>query len=153
MSVVINISKTYRKPIQTYSRLFELGASEKQNLAFLIGGCVISFVSQWPVQARYAFANQQSIDELMGAILLSNLFLLPLIFYFISMVMYIFAKGLGSNILGVELRMIIFWAYLAATTIFAPSAAAFFAIARPLPLLPPEIKITFSFKLIFLRLS
>ena len=51
MSVVINISKTYRKPIQTYSRLFELGASEKQNLAFLIGGCVISFVSQWPVQA------------------------------------------------------------------------------------------------------
>ena len=74
MSVVINISKTYRKPIQTYSRLFELGASEKQNLAFLIGGCVISFVSQWPVQARYAFANQQSIDELMGAILLSNLF-------------------------------------------------------------------------------
>ena len=82
MSVVINISKTYRKPIQTYSRLFELGASEKQNLAFLIGGCVISFVSQWPVQARYAFANQQSIDELMGAILLSNLFLLPLIFYF-----------------------------------------------------------------------
>ncbi|NCX58721.1 MAG: hypothetical protein EBW90_10005 [Rhodobacteraceae bacterium] len=65
MSVVINISKTYRTPIQTYSRLFELGASEKQNLAFLIGGCVISFVSQWPVQARYAFANQQSIDELM----------------------------------------------------------------------------------------
>ena len=62
MSVVINISKTYRKPIQTYSRLFELGASEKQNLAFLIGGCVISFVSQWPVQARHAFANQQSID-------------------------------------------------------------------------------------------
>ena len=117
MSVVINISKTYRKPIQTYSRLFELGASEKQNLAFLIGGCVISFVSQWPVQARHAFANQQSIDELMGAILLSNLFLLPLIFYFISMVMYIFAKGLGSNILGVELRMIFFWAYLAATPI------------------------------------
>ena len=61
--------------------------------------------------------SQQSIDELMGAILLSNLFLLPLIFYFISMVMYIFAKGLGSNILGVELRMIIFWAYLAATPI------------------------------------
>ena len=89
MSVVINVSKTYRKPIQTYSRLFELGASEKQNLAFLIGGCVISFVSQWPVRAL-AFANQ-SIDELMGAILLSNLFL-PLIFYFISMVMYIFAK-------------------------------------------------------------
>ena len=63
MSVIINISKTYRKPIQTYSRLFELGASEKQNLAFLIGGCVISFVSQWPVQARHAFANQQSIDK------------------------------------------------------------------------------------------
>ena len=44
-------------------------------------------------------------------------------------------------------------AVLAATTIFAPSTAAFFAIARPIPLLPPEIKITFSFKLIFLPLS
>ena len=38
---------------------------------------------------------------------------------------------------------------LAATTILAPSIAAFFAIASPIPLLPPDIKITLSFKLIF----
>ena len=40
-------------------------------------------------------------------------------------------------------------AVLAAMIIFAPSKAALFAIARPIPLLPPDIKITLSFKLIF----
>ena len=40
-------------------------------------------------------------------------------------------------------------AVFAAIAIFAPSSAAFFTIARPIPLLPPDIKITLSFKLIF----
>ena len=74
MSAVINISKTYYKPIQTYSKLFASGASEKDNLGYLVGGCVVSFIAQWPVQSRQAFINQQPIDELMGAILLSTLF-------------------------------------------------------------------------------
>jgi hypothetical protein len=117
MSVVINISKTYYKPIQTYSKLFASGASEKENLAYLVGGCFISFVAEWPVQSRQAFTNQQPIDELMGAILLSTLFLLPLVFYFFSIVFYFCAKILGSNILAVELRLIFFWAYLATAPI------------------------------------
>jgi hypothetical protein len=117
MSAVINISKTYYKPIQTYSKLFASGASEKENLGYLVGGCIISFIAQWPVQSRQAFTNQQPIDELMGAILLSNLFLLPLVFYFISIATYFCTKILGSNILGVELRLIIFWAYFATAPI------------------------------------
>ena len=117
MSVVINISKTYYKPIQTYSKLFATGVSEKENLAYLVGGCVISFVAQWPAQSRQAFINQQPVDELMGAILLSNLFLLPLIFYLVSAIIFIISKIFKSNILGVELRLIIFWSYLAATPI------------------------------------
>ena len=117
MSVVINISKTYYKPIQTYSKLFAAGASEKENLAYLVGGCVISFIAQWPAQSRQAFINQQPVNELMGAILLSNLFLLPLIFYLVSVIIFIFAKFFKSNILGVELRLIIFWSYLATTPI------------------------------------
>ena len=92
MSVVINISKTYYKPNQTYTKLFAAGASEKENLAYLVGGCVISFVAQWPAQSRQAFINQQPVDELMGAILLSNLFLLPLIFYLVSAIIFIILK-------------------------------------------------------------
>lgn len=115
MSVVINISKTYYKPIQTYSKLFASGASEKENLAYLVGGCFISFIAEWPAQARLAFENQQPVDGLMGAILLSNLFLLPLVFYLISMIIYFFAKIFRSNILAFEVRLIVFWAYLAAT--------------------------------------
>ena len=117
MSVVTSISKTYHKPIQTYSKMFAAGASEKENLAYLVGGCVISFVAQWPAQSRQAFINQQPINELMGAILLSNLFLLPLFFYLFSIIFYFCANILGSNILAVELRLIIFWAYLATAPI------------------------------------
>ena len=43
MSVVTNISKTYYKPIQTYSKMFAAGASEKENLAYLVGGCAVSY--------------------------------------------------------------------------------------------------------------
>ena len=39
-------------------------------------------------------------------------------------------------------------AVLAAMAIFAPSAAAFLAIAKPIPLLPPVINSTLSFKFI-----
>ena len=117
MSVVINISKTYYKPTQMYSQLFAAGVSEKENLAYLVGGCIISFVAQWPAQSRKAFINQQPVDELMGAILLSNLFLLPLIFYLVSAIIFIFAKIFKINILGAELRLVIFWSYLAATPI------------------------------------
>tara|TARA_B100000927_G_scaffold204402_1_gene165812 strand:+ start:663 stop:1139 length:477 start_codon:yes stop_codon:yes gene_type:complete len=117
MSVVTNISKTYYKPIQTYSKMFAAGPSEKENLAYLVGGCVISFVAQWPAQSRQAFINQQPVNELMGAILLSNLFLLPLIFYLVSAVIFIFAKIFRSAISGMELRLIIFWAYLATTPV------------------------------------
>ena len=117
MSVVINISKTYYRPMKTYSNMFAAGASEKENLAYLVGGCIISFIAQWPAQSRQAFINQQPVDELMGAILLSNLFLLPLIFYLVSAIILIFAKIFKSNILGVELRLIIFWSYLATTPI------------------------------------
>ena len=64
-----NISKTYYKPIQTYSKLFAAGASEKENLAYLVGGCVISFVAQWPAnQGKLSSTNK--VDELMGAILI-----------------------------------------------------------------------------------
>ena len=93
MSVVINISKTYYKPSQTFSKLFSAGASEKENLAYLVGGCVVSFIAQWPAQSRHAFINQQPVDELMGAILLSNLFLLPLIFYLVSAIIFVFGKA------------------------------------------------------------
>jgi|TARA_B100001094_G_scaffold48667_1_gene44023 hypothetical protein len=115
MSVVTNICQTYYMPIKTYSKLFESGPSEKKNLAYLVFGCIISFVAEWPAQSRQAFINQQPVDELMGAILLSNLFLLPLIFYMVSMIIYLCAKILKSSILAAELRLIIFWAYLAAT--------------------------------------
>ena len=117
MSVISSISKTYYKPIQTYSKMFAAGPSEKENLAYLVGGCVISFVAQWPAQSRQAFINQQPVNELMGAILLSNLFLLPLIFYLVSAVIFIFAKSFRSTISGMELRLIIFWAYLATTPV------------------------------------
>jgi len=103
--------------MKTYSKMFAAGASEKENLAYLVGGCIISFIAQWPAQSRQAFINQQPVHELMGAILLSNLFLLPLIFYLVSAIIFIFAKIFKSNILGVELRLIIFWSYLATTPI------------------------------------
>ena len=117
MSVVTNICQTYYMPVKTYSKLFRSGPSEKKNLAYLVFACIISFVAEWPAQSRQAFINKQPVDELMGAILLSNLFLLPLIFYLVSVIIYLCAKILRSSILAAELRLIIFWAYLAATPI------------------------------------
>ena len=117
MSVVTNIMKTYRTPVKTFARLFEAGPSEKVNLAYLIGGCFIYFISQWPLHARNAFDNQLPVEGLMATSMLTSLFFLPLVFYFISWVGYCFAKIFGSKITSVEMRLILFWAYFSTAPI------------------------------------
>ena len=86
MSVVVKISKTYRRPIRTYSNLFASGPSEKQNLAYLMGGCLLYFISSWPFQARKAFEDQIPLEGLISGTLISALFVAPLGFYLISIV-------------------------------------------------------------------
>ena len=113
MSVVVKISKTYRRPIRTYSNLFASGPSEKQNLAYLMGGCLLYFISSWPFQARKAFEDQIPLEGLISGTLISALFVAPLGFYLISIVFHLLAKALGSKISGVEIRLILFWAILA----------------------------------------
>ena len=113
MSVVVKISKTYRRPIRTYSSLFASGPSEKQNLAYLMGGCLLYFISSWPFQARKAFEDQIPLEGLISGTLISSLFVAPLGFYLISIVFHLLAKALGSKISGVEIRLILFWAFLA----------------------------------------
>ena len=113
MSVVVKISKTYRRPIRTYSNLFASGPSEKQNLAYLMGACLLYFISSWPFQARKAFEDQIPLEGLISGTLISALFVAPLGFYLISIVFHLLAKALGSKISGVEIRLILFWAFLA----------------------------------------
>ena len=115
MSVVVKISKTYRRPIQTYSSLFDSGPSEKQNLAYLMGGCLIYFISSWPFQARKSFQDQIPLEGLISVTLFSALFVAPLGFSLLSITFHLMAKFFGSKVTGVEIRLILFWAFFAIT--------------------------------------
>ena len=71
------------------------------------------FISSWPFQARKAFEDQIPLEGLISGTLISALFVAPLGFYLISIVFHILAKALGSKTSGVEIRLILFWAFLA----------------------------------------
>ena len=84
MSLLGNILKSYRRPRAVIAEFMDGGAREDRALGFLAGGCVITFIAQWPPLARQAYIEGQELDMLMGAALYGWIFLAPLLFYILA---------------------------------------------------------------------
>ncbi|MBT6542661.1 MAG: YIP1 family protein, partial [Rhodobacteraceae bacterium] len=59
MGVVSDIVATYRQPRRVMRRLLSMGKREDRALAFVMAGCTVVFMSQWPVLARQAHLEKQ----------------------------------------------------------------------------------------------
>lgn len=113
MSLLGNILKSYRRPRAVIAEFMDGGAREDRALGFLAGGCVITFIAQWPPLARQAYIEGQELDMLMGAALYGWIFLAPLLFYILAGLVQFVGYLLGSKRSGVQTRTVIFWAFLA----------------------------------------
>lgn len=114
MAVTRDIVATYRNPGQVFARLSSMGVREDRALFWLIAGCGLAFVSQWPRVAREAAATGADLTEAMTGALMAWVFFAPLLFYILAFVLHIIMKVLGRKAGGFAARLALFWSFFAA---------------------------------------
>ena len=119
MSIVLDIVRTYRAPRDTIARRIGTDVREDRALAVLMAACVVIFVAQWPRIAREAhIAPEIGFDARLAGALFGWLFLAPLLFYGISLLVSGGLRLLRRPANGYSVRMALFWGLLAATPMF-----------------------------------
>jgi hypothetical protein len=113
MSIVQNIIYTYHKPQQVIVGLLEGVVSESRSLAILMGGCVSTFVSTWPALARQAHLESKDLTDLMGGALLAWVFIMPLVFYVLAMMLWGIQRVLLGRARMDQVRIVLFWSFFA----------------------------------------
>lgn len=113
MSVTNDIVATYRSPGRVVARRLAMGIREDRGLAILMAACVTVFIASWPRLAREAHLNGVELNPMLGASLLTWVFIMPLAFYVLAMVVQAVLRLTGRKIGGFESRFALFWALLA----------------------------------------
>jgi len=113
MSIVQDIIYTYHKPQQVIVGLLEGVVSESRSLAILMGGCVGTFVSTWPALARQAHLESKDLTDLMGGALLAWVFIMPLVFYVLAMMLWGIQRVLLGRARMDQVRIVLFWSFFA----------------------------------------
>lgn len=115
MAISTDIVATYRGPRRAFAMILGRGVAEPRALAFLMAGCVLAFISQWPKLSRDAHINGTDLNADMGGALLAWVFIAPLLLYFIAFLIDLAARALrfAGNPFGA--RIALFWSLLAAT--------------------------------------
>ena len=96
-------------------RLLSMGQREDRALAFVMAGCTVVFMSQWPILARQAHLEKQDLNMLLGAALLAWIILAPLLLYCLSGLTYIGGIVLGRKGSAFAARLALFWSLLASS--------------------------------------
>lgn len=116
MSVLADIGLGWRRPKALIRAKLGQGVREDRALAVLIGACILLFVAQWPRLSREAFLHPEvPLEALMGATLLSLVFVLPLFMYALAAVSCIFSRTFGLRPSAFGARLALFWALLCLT--------------------------------------
>ena len=119
MSIVLDIVRTYRAPRDILAQRIGSHVREDRALAVLMGACILIFVAQWPRLARQAhFDDTIELDALLAAALFGWLFLAPLVFYLLSLLVHGALRVLRRPATGYAVRMALFWGLLAAAPLF-----------------------------------
>ena len=115
MSIVRNIMRSYRHPNLVLGGVAVSDAPEARSLAYLMGGCALAFVAQWPVVARQAHIDGEEMNMLLAASLMGWLFIMPLIFYVLALLLTFALKALGTKASAQAMRSGVFWSFFAAS--------------------------------------
>ncbi|WP_373352973.1 hypothetical protein [Pseudoroseicyclus sp. CXY001] len=115
MAVSTDILASWWSPRAVMRRLTAAGRREDRSLVFLMAGCFVIFVAQWPRLARVAEATGTELAQLMAYEFLAWMFVWPLALYLLTGLAAGLLRLLRSGIEGWQLRLSLFWALLAAT--------------------------------------
>ena len=119
MSVTRDIVRTYRAPRQVMRRHLAGPKNEGRVLVYLMLGCLLIFVAQWPRLSREAYLDPSiPLEARIGGALLGWIFIAPLFFYFLAWVSHGVARLLGGQGSGYGARLALFWALLAVSPLW-----------------------------------
>jgi len=118
MAVTTNISATYRGPGRVMRRLLAMGQREDRALAYVMGGCAVMFIGQWPNLQRVAIETEQDLHMLLGGALMGWIFIAPLALYALAGITHLLAKIVGGKGTFYGARLALFWSILAASPLF-----------------------------------
>jgi len=117
MSALTDIVATYRGPGRVVRALLAQGEREDRALAFLMAGCGLVFVAQWPRLAREAQLTGQELNPMLGGSLLGWIIIMPLVLYLVAGLAHICARIVGGRGSFYGARLALFWALLAASPV------------------------------------
>ncbi|HVG49461.1 MAG TPA: YIP1 family protein [Rubellimicrobium sp.] len=90
------------------------GPNESRALAFLMIGCALIFVAQWPRLMREAQLTGDDFTRLVAYALLGWLAIWPLVFYGLATVAHALSRAMGGQGTPFGARLAMFWSWLAA---------------------------------------
>lgn len=131
MSVLDDIIRTWRAPRRVVRDLLNMGEREDRAVAYLMAGCFVVFIAQWPRLSRRvaegtAPEGVEGYSSFQGLVVyefIAWLIVWPLVFYGIAAVLHGIRSAMGASGTGYSARLATFWALLAASP-----AALFFGL-------------------------
>jgi hypothetical protein len=125
--VTSDITASYRRPGQVLREKLAQAPSEARALAYLMGACGVMFIASWPKIARDTYmadperwaaaggAFREAVQPAIGGALMGTLIFLPLLFYGLALLVQGVASLSQPAVPGHDVRLVVFWALLAAT--------------------------------------
>jgi len=118
MSIVTDIAKTWRAPRQGLRRRLA-GADEVMAIVTVMLGCLMIFVSQWPVHARAAYLDPEvPLGGRLAGAGVALFMVLPVLLYGLAALSRLIVGFLGAKGSYFGARMALFWALLAASPLW-----------------------------------
>ena len=115
MAVSSDIIRTWRSPRAVMRDLLAMGQREDRAVAYLMAGCLLIFIAQWPRLSRVAFLTGDEFDRLVAYELLSWLIIWPLVLYLVAAIIHLARWVIWRKGAPWTARLALFWAVLAAS--------------------------------------
>lgn len=114
MAITRDIARTFRAPGAVLDDLARRDRREGRLLFYLMLGCALAFVAQWPRLARQAQLDPEvPFEGLMTGALFGMLFVVPLVAYALSGLIGLALRVTRRRAEGFDLRLALFWSFLA----------------------------------------
>jgi hypothetical protein len=116
MGVAADIGRSLRHgPVAVMREHLARGENEARALAFLMLGCFLVFVAQWPRHARTVRLEGDEFARLVAYDILAWLVIWPLVFYALAALTHLVSRSLGGRGTPATARLALFWSWLAAS--------------------------------------
>lgn len=119
MAVSGDILRSWTRPRQVVRDLLAQGPREDRALVFLMVGCGVVFLGQWPRMMRLAAEPEAPpLQAMLGATLMGWFFLAPLLLYGLAGLIRLGMLALRLRVGWFAVRLAVFWALLAASPLW-----------------------------------